>query len=156
MSGQLAGVTLGPKEWTSLILVLERKCEELQSYNGTSYCLRKVTSEKPKDASWNLEFQKTSVNEFFSVSFPMIPNNMWSYRINWDCSIFAITLSLHVVVDNYLNWAEEHYFELHNRAIWVNEVGNWRKRTYICEIIEKLCSIHLLTLPYYEANTNQT
>lgn len=51
MSGQLAGVTLGPKEWTSLILVLERKCEELKSYNSIGYRLRKVTSEKPQDAS---------------------------------------------------------------------------------------------------------
>lgn len=51
MSGHLADVTVGPKEWKSLILVLERKCEELKSYNSTGYSLRKVTSEEPKDAS---------------------------------------------------------------------------------------------------------
>lgn len=51
MSGHLADVTLGPKEWTSLILDLKRKWEELKSYNSTTYSLRKVTSEKPKDAS---------------------------------------------------------------------------------------------------------
>lgn len=51
MSGHLADVTLGPKEWTSLILDLKRKWEELKSYKSTTYSLRKVTSEKPKDAS---------------------------------------------------------------------------------------------------------
>ena len=52
MSGHLADVTLGPKEWTSLILVFERKWEEPKSYNSKSYSLKKVTSKKkPKDAS---------------------------------------------------------------------------------------------------------
>lgn len=51
MSGHLAVVTLGPKEWTSLILDLKRKWEELKSYNSTTYSLRKVTSEKLKDVS---------------------------------------------------------------------------------------------------------
>lgn len=32
MSGHLADVTLGPKEWTRLILALKRKWEELKSY----------------------------------------------------------------------------------------------------------------------------
>jgi len=51
MSGHLADVTLGPKEWTSLILAFKRKWEELKSYNSTTYSLRKATSEKPKDIS---------------------------------------------------------------------------------------------------------
>lgn len=76
MSGHLADVTLGPKEWTSLILALKRKWEELKSYNSTAYSLRKVTSEKPKDMFWNLELPGTSVHEFFLLSFPVAPNNM--------------------------------------------------------------------------------
>lgn len=51
MSGHLADVTLGPKEWTSLILPVKKKWEELKSYNSTTYSLSKVTSEKPKDVS---------------------------------------------------------------------------------------------------------
>lgn len=76
MSGHLSDVTLGPKEWTSLILALKRKWEELKSYNSTTYSLRKVTSEKAKDVSWNLELPEISVNEFFLLSFPIIPNHM--------------------------------------------------------------------------------
>lgn len=48
MSGHLADVPLGPKEWASLILALKRKWEELKSYNSTTYSLRKVTSEELK------------------------------------------------------------------------------------------------------------
>ena len=81
MSGHLADVTLGPKEWTSLILAFKRKWEELKSYNSTTYSLRKATSEKPKDISWNLELSETSVNEFVLLSFPIIPNNMCGFKI---------------------------------------------------------------------------
>lgn len=106
MSGHLADVTLGPKEWTSLILDLKRKWEELKSYNSTTYSLRKVTSEKPKDASWNLVLPETCLNEFFPLSFPLFQTTYVELQYKLRLLQFDVTLSLHGVVDNFLDWAE--------------------------------------------------
>lgn len=132
MSGHLADVTLGPKEWTSLILVLERKWEEPKPYNSTSYSVRKVASKKSSKTSLEIW---SSQKQMWMILFCEFSDNSKQHvegQYKLRLLQFALTLSLRVVVDNYLNWAEEHCFV----------VGNCRKGTSIHEISEKIYSIH--------------